>query len=53
MRETDKSISYKHTNGRFLKAENGYLQYPREALIKVVGALITPSEITGLKTPVL
>ena len=50
-RETDKSVSLGHTSGQSIRIECGYSQYSREALIMVVGALITPSKIKGLETP--
>ncbi len=50
-RETDKSVSLGHTSGQSIRTECGYSHYSREALIMVVGALITPSKIKGLETP--
>ena len=49
--EIDKSVSLGHTSGQSIRTECGYSQYSREALIMVVGALITLSKIKGLETP--
>ena len=50
-REMELSVFPQYTSGQSLRVEYDYSQYLREALIMVVGALITPSEIKGLKTP--
>ncbi len=50
-RETDKSVFLGHTSGQSIRTECGYSQYSREALIVVVGVLITPTKIKGLETP--